>query len=218
MARANTGILGDFSGRIGNIVVYKLNGKTVMRMRPSGSKKKATPGQQQSRDDFSHVMKYMQRLKDVVNTGFYDVTEGRFAFHSALSANLNAYRLAGKPASAEWLKISEGDRSGAQEVQLEQFEDGTFKITWGQPEEGKKWSATDRVVLAIVNNTGKRISFTPKQSVLRNQGGITFSLLDATPGDELHFFIYFHDADGSLRKKDRRNVSPSQWVGKVVTG
>lgn len=70
MARSDTSILGDFTGRIGNLVVYKLNGKTVIRIRPAGRTKKITPAQKQSREDFAYVMQFMQRLDRLSTPGF----------------------------------------------------------------------------------------------------------------------------------------------------
>lgn len=34
------GLFGEFSGRIGNLIVYELNGQTVIRSRPAGPQKK----------------------------------------------------------------------------------------------------------------------------------------------------------------------------------
>ncbi|MBE0650706.1 MAG: hypothetical protein IH595_07670, partial [Bacteroidales bacterium] len=139
MARSDASILGDFTGRIGNVIVYKLNGKTVMRIRPAGGKKKPSPKQKQNRDDFTHVMKYMRSLKWIINTGFYDVTNGRFAFHSAFSANLKAYKTAGKPGGLEWLKLSEGTRTGAENLQIEALDNERFKVIWGNPNDKDGW-------------------------------------------------------------------------------
>ncbi|MBE0651136.1 MAG: hypothetical protein IH595_09875, partial [Bacteroidales bacterium] len=139
MARSDASILGDFTGRIGNVIVYKLNGKTVMRIRPAGGKKKPSPKQKQNRDDFTHVMKYMRSLNRTINTGFYDVTNGRFAFHSAFSANLKAYKAAGKPAGLEWLKLSEGTRTGAENLQIEALDNERFKVIWGNPNDKDGW-------------------------------------------------------------------------------
>jgi len=216
MARSDASILGDFTGRIGNVIVYKLNGKTVMRIRPAGGKKKPTPKQKQSREDFAHVMKYMQSLNQILNTGFYDVTNGRYAFHSAFSANMKAYLDAGKPEGAEWLKLSEGKGAGAEELHLEPLEGNLFRITWGKPLGEGWWSHNDRVFVVAVNSTNELRPFTQSQTALRNQGEATIDVFQSSPGDEIHFFIFFQDVDRSLRRKNPRNVSSSQWVGKMV--
>jgi len=216
MARSDASILGDFTGRIGNIVVYKLNGKTVMRMRPAGGKKKPTPKQKQSRDDFAHVMKYMQSLNQIINTGFYDVTNGRFTFHSALSANLKAYKEAGKPEGAEWLKLSDGKRDGAEDAHVEPLEGNHFKITWGKPLVEGWRSNADRVYVVAVNSTDKGYHYVQSENAQRKQGEVVLEVLMSEPGDEIYFFIFFQNVSGSLHKKDPRNVSPSQFVGKVV--
>jgi len=215
MARSDASILGDFTGRIGNLVVYKLNGKTVMRIRPAGRTKKVTPRQKENREDFKYVMQFMQRLKPVINTGFHDVTQGRFAYHSAFSANLKAYKEAGKPEGLEWLKISEGTRDGAEDLKVESLGGARFKVSWGDPS-GEGWSSFgDRVYVAALINSDNNYH-SENHNVLRKQGEVNIEVYQASPGDEIYFFIFFQDVEGSLHKRNPRNVSASQCVGKVV--
>ena len=215
MARSDASILGDFTGRIGNLVVYKLNGKTVIRTRPAGRKKKITPAQKQSREDFTYVMQFMQRLRQIINIGFYDVTQGRFAYHSAFSANLKAYKEAGRPAGLEWLKLSEGKRDGAEDLKVEPLGEARFKISWGKPS-GEGWAGNrDRVYVVAVKKSEKR-PYDEMVKAERYQGEITLEVSISEPGDEIHFFLFFQDVAGSFHKKNPRNVSSSQWIGKVV--
>jgi hypothetical protein len=215
MARSDASIFGDFSGRIGNVIVYKLNGKTVMRIRPAGRTKKTTPVQKQNREDFAHVMKFMQNLKPVLNTGFYDVTKGRFAFHSAFSANLKAYKEAGRPAGPEWLKLSEGTRNGAENPQVEPLGKARFRISWGEPSIAGWWAGNDRVFV-VAFFIGERNYYSESRYALRSQGEVVMEVIQASPGDTIHFFLFFQDVEGSLRKRNPRNVSSSQWIAKVV--
>ena len=216
MARSDGSIFGDFTGRIGNLVVYKLNGKTVIRIRPNTTKRKPTERQKQSRDDFAHVMHYVRSLRQIVDAGYYDVSQGRHAFHSALSANLKAYKAAGRPEGAEWLKLSEGTRAGAEALQLEPLENNRYRITWGKAMDGYRQSRTDRVVVVALNNSDGHHRYSESQQALRGQGKTTVDVQVVSPGDEIYFFIFFQDVDGSLRKKYPVNVSSSQFIGKAV--
>ncbi|NCC73587.1 MAG: hypothetical protein EOM06_09330 [Sphingobacteriia bacterium] len=216
MAPSKNGFFGDFTGRVGNIIVYKMNGKTVMRARPSRVKKNPTALQQQSRNDFAHVLKYMQTLKKTINTGFQDVSTDRSAFHTAMSGNLRAYLESGRLAGSEWLIVSKGKRAGAKEVQIEATGGNSFKITWGTPEAGKKWSDHDRVNLVTVKTTGTKIYSTLNRTALRMNGETVIEVNDVATGDEIHFFIFFDDADGSLHRHHPQNVSDSIWIGKAT--
>lgn len=218
MARSDASILGDFTGRIGNLVVYKLNGKTVIRTRPAGRTKKVTPRQKQNQEDFKHVMQFMQSLTKVINTGFYDVTQGRFAYHSAFSANLKAYKEAGRPTGLEWLKLSEGIRDGAEDLKLESLGENRFKISWGEPS-GVGWSGNhDRVFVVAVNKSGDKYHYVNVANAQRHQqeAELNMNSSQCKPEDEIHFFLFFQDVEGSFHKKNLRNVSSSQWVGKIV--
>lgn len=67
MATLKNGIIGGFSGRLGNVVVYEMFGKTVVRSLPQKNQKKATGKRKQYQDDFRYVMKWMQYLKPMID-------------------------------------------------------------------------------------------------------------------------------------------------------
>jgi len=216
MARSNASIFGDFSGRIGNLVVYKLNGKTVIRIRPNTTKRKPSELQKQNRDDFAHVMGYIRGLRQIVDSGYYDISEGHYAFHTALSANLKAYKADERPVGAQWLKLSEGTRAGAEDLQLEALENNRYRITWGKAIGGYRESRNDRVIVVALNNSDSRHLYSESQTALRGQGATTVDVQVVSPGDEIYFFIFFQDVDGSLRKKNPENVSCSQFIGTAI--
>lgn len=217
MARSESGLFSDFTGRIGNLVVYKLNGKTVVRTLPSVPTKPPTALQQQARNDFSHVMKYMQALKPVVSVGYREVARGRSAFHAALSHNLKAYREAGKPTDAGWLILSDGTRAGASNLHLENSGNNQFRITWGDPPTAKPHSNGDRVYVVAVSNSGPLSGYTLNHSSHRQDHEVVITLNGIDTGAHLRFFIFFLDEHGALRKKDPRNISRSSYVGEAVT-
>ncbi|MBN2615965.1 MAG: hypothetical protein JXR71_09760 [Bacteroidales bacterium] len=216
MARSDASIFGDFSGRIVNLVVYKLNGKTVIRIRPNTTKRKPSVLQKQNRDDFAHVMHYIRGLRQIVDSGYYDISEAHYAFHTALSANLKAYKAAGRPESAEWLKLSEGTRLGAPDLQLEALENNRYRITWGKPLRDYWQGRYDRVIIVALNNSDDSHRYTESQSTLRSQGEAILEVQVVSPGDEIYFFIFFQDVDDSLRKKNAVNVSCSQFIGTAI--
>ncbi len=218
MARSESGLFSDFTGRIGNMVVYKLNGKMVVRSLPAAPVKPPTAMQQQARTGFAHVMQYMQALKPVVSTGFRETARGRSAFHAALSANLKAWREAGRPAGAGWLILSHGTRAGANDLHLENSAGSRFRITWGDPPADKPHSAGDRAYVVAVSNSGPAPVYTLNRSSRRQDHEAIIAPAGTVPGDHLGFYIFFLDEQGALRKKDPRNVSRSSFVGEAVVG
>ena len=215
MAILEDGLMNNFIGRYGNAVVYKLNGKTVMRTLSSVKPGKAQGIQKQYRQDFGRVMKYMQAVKTFISKGFYHVAEGRSAFHTALSVNLMRYREAGMPVTPEWLLLSDGTLAGTTELSLEKQEDGTVILHWGEPETGKINAGDDVAEVIALNNRTLR-SKRETLPVKRSDGQIIMQMPEVQTGDEVHFFITFRNLYHPSYKKNKSEISTSQWAGKVV--
>ena len=147
------GLFGEFSGRIGNLIVYELNGQTVIRTRPAGPQKKATGKRKQYQDDFRHVMKLMQIAKHIVKIGFAEEGKKGTGFKKALGENLKKYRSLDRLESLEWLELSKGSLSGAASFSSELLADGQLKISWTGTEEGKPSYDEDQLLVLLVNET-----------------------------------------------------------------
>lgn len=209
------GLLSEFKGRFGNAVIYKLNGKTVMRTLPFGNGKKAQGKRKQYQQDFSWVMKHMQRVKPFISHGFFHVAEGRSPFHTALSVNLKRYREAGMPVSPEWLLLSQGNLAGVNDLALDKPENETVVLRWGDPE-AETVSAADDVAMVLALNSRTLNSTRETSTVNRSAGQLTMQLPEIKKGDEVHFFITFRNLFHPTYRKNPNEISTSQWVGKVV--
>lgn len=209
------GLVSEFKGRFGNAVIYKLNGKTVMRTLPFGKRKKAQGKQRQYQQDFAWVMKHMQKVKPFISQGFFHVAEGRSPFHTALSVNLKRYREAGMPTSPEWLLLSQGSLAGVTDLILDKPDNGTIVLHWGNPETGTV-SAADDVVMVLALNSRTLNSTRETSSVNRSAGQLTMQLPEIKKGDEVHFFITFRNLFHPSYRKNPNEISTSQWAGKVI--
>lgn len=216
MAQSNSNIFGDFTGKLGNLVIYKLNGKTVARTKPRPKKDKPTVAQQEARNDFKHVMKLVQTLKPLVHIGFRDVSEGQLMFHTALSVNLKAYRQAGKPAGLDWLKLSKGMRAGAADLNVMPITENSFEINWGKATDEQNYADHDRVYAVAVFADREQVYYTYSRNAQRSNRSVTLEIQPVSTGTEIHFFVFFMDTEGSLQKKTPVNISDSQWAGSLI--
>lgn len=73
MAILKHGINGPFSGRVGNIVGYELNGQNVIRSLPSRNKQKPTDLTLINRGRMTAVSKFLRPLKRVIAFGYKDI-------------------------------------------------------------------------------------------------------------------------------------------------
>jgi hypothetical protein len=95
MARLNHPFLGQLSGKLGNLVIYQLNGKTVVREKPQWKKSyQATALQRLYQQKFKLATAALRPLLKVLDTGYGEyVTSTRKGFHLALSQTLKSAML-----------------------------------------------------------------------------------------------------------------------------
>ncbi|MDX9941452.1 MAG: DUF6266 family protein [Bacteroidales bacterium] len=210
MAYSQEGVLGNFKGRLGNLVVYQMNGKTVMRRMPVRQGGVVSPHLKKAQGDFSKVMAVMQAVKPFVRRGFDDAAEGRFVFQRALSENLKRFREAGSPEHLDWLVLSLGERAGAKDLSVA-VTGNEATISWGEAEEGKPSAQGDNVLLMALN--AQTLEETIRQAAaIRGKGQASLKLPKSQAGQQLLLFIAFYDLAGAIVRKDLKNISTSQML------
>lgn len=122
MARLNHPFLGQLSGKLGNLVIYQLNGKTVVREKPQWKKTyRATALQRLYQQKFKVATAALRPLHKVLDTGYGEfVGPTRKGFHLALSQTLKSAMLENQgtvSVNYESLMISSGHVSPVQHLQ-----------------------------------------------------------------------------------------------------
>lgn len=174
--------MSGLSGRVGNVVVYEMFGKTVLRSMPQKSKKKATGKRKQYQDDFRYVMKWMQYLKPLIDRCWQPLPPHKTAFKPAFSYHLKRYREMDRPSHYEWIDLTKGDIAGLENVKL-QFDDRLLQIDW---EEGQKEiiHPRDLVYIKLVNVT-KGQSYPQLMDVERQETHFELLLRNWSPNDQI---------------------------------
>ncbi len=88
MATFSKGILGGFSGRIGNIVGARIFGIDVMRSYQPDVKNPRTPGQVAQRNKFRLLVAFISLMLPIIRTGFKFVANKMSEFNKAVSVNI----------------------------------------------------------------------------------------------------------------------------------
>ncbi|NGM65964.1 DUF6266 family protein [Sphingobacterium sp. SGR-19] len=73
MAILKDGIHGPFSGRVGNVVGYELNGQAIVRSLPSRPKRKPTKLAALNQQRMKVVSQFLRPIKPIINWGYKDL-------------------------------------------------------------------------------------------------------------------------------------------------
>lgn len=150
MATLKNGIMGGFSGRLGNLVVYEMFGKTVIRTLPSVKQKKASGKRKQYQDDFRYVMRWMQHLKPLLDMCWNLEPPHKKAFKPAFSYNLKRYRDLGRPNNFDWLQVFQNGANALQNLALT-YEEDLFILKWELIESDSSIQSKDTAYISLVN-------------------------------------------------------------------
>ena len=214
MAKSKKDPLGGFRGRIGNLVVYEMYGKPCVRSMPAKTSKKASEKLKKEQEGFATVMHYLTPATKFIQMGFAEAAENTAPFHMAKSWNINNYRKSQTKDPSEWLQYSLGERAGSQGMQLKEVPGQLLEVSWGQPEEGKPCAENDIVMLLTINSKSKTASYR-LHAACRKDGQAVIELPERRSGEAVEVFVAFRKLGAEQGKKDLKNVSNSQWVGRV---
>lgn len=82
------GVLGGFSGKVGNVVGASWKGIDYMRIMPESVANPNTVLQQGQRQKFSMILRFLQPLTQFLRTGFRNYAIRMSAFNNAMSYNM----------------------------------------------------------------------------------------------------------------------------------
>lgn len=149
------------SGSVGEVTLYKRNGKLVMRKkRNNSSSKKRSAAQLRNELQFKVAHAWVKPLLEFVKTGFRNYGAYEQPFNAAKAyIKLNALReesgeISVDPALA---KVSMGPLKNPQDLQVSLLEDRLLQFSWN-PTLEDRMSPRDRIMmLAYHPNSGKAV-------------------------------------------------------------
>lgn len=212
MATSRKGLAGLLSGTIGNVVVYEMNGKMVVRSRPSVKRKKAKGQQKQTQDMFAQVMKAMQIAKPFLRIGFAN-QKGHSAFHSAMSANMLRMKTEDQ-FSFEKLIFSSGKEIECSNISQVIQPGNKLQLQWHEDNADSEAYREETSAILVFNETQQHCEY-GLSCGKRNSLEASLQLKNARSGDTLHIYLAFLDYNNMLISQ-KFSITQSVWVGSII--
>ena len=211
MGKINQGILGGFSGKVGNVVGGNWKGIDYMRVKPANVANPKTEGQMDQRNKFTTVLEFLQPMKDFLKVGFKDYATQMTQFNSAMSYNLKNAITGTYPDYAidyQLALISRGGLSAALNPSASMGAGmSEVSFSWDNNSGEGNASETDTSMLLVLNPEKKEAIYV-LQGATRALGGFNVNVPTNYAGDELQCFVSFISETGE--------VSNSKYAGTVV--
>ncbi len=211
MGKISQGVLGGFSGKVGNVVGGTWKGIDYMRIKPANVTNPRTEGQVDQRSKFSTVLRFLQPMTDFLRVGFKLYANKMTQFNAAMSYNLNNAITGAYPnfmvdyASA---LVTRGNLSGVANGAASSPSAGDVQITWDDNSGSGSAQATDKALIVLLNATRQEAVFTTAGPA-RSAGTETISVPSEYTGEDVEVFLGFISEDGS-------KVANSSYLGSVT--
>lgn len=210
MGKISQGVLGGFSGKVGNVVGGTWKGIDYMRIKPANVSNPRTAGQVDQRSKFSTTLKFLQSMTDFLRVGFKLYANKMTQFNAAMSYNLNNAITGTYPnfmidyANA---LVSRGGLTGAANGAVSSS-GGLVEFTWTDNTGSGNAQATDKALL-VVYNPAKDQAIYDNAGAARSVATQNLAMPNDFIGDDVEAFIGFISEDG-------KEVANSVYIGSVT--
>jgi hypothetical protein len=209
MGTIKQGILGGFSGKVGNVVGASWRGIDYMRSLPASVRNPQTVPQMTQRSRFSLIGKMLKTFVPVIRLGFAGIAgTGKSAFSEAMSYNILNSIIGLYPdleVDFQKFKVSIGELYGATNVVVSSAA-GSISFDW-DTDLLNNAAATDKVILLAYNQSTGDASY-DVDAATRADGSGSIAVLPTWDGDLVDTYLALYSADGKL-------VSNSVYAGRV---
>lgn len=212
MATFNKGILGGFSGKVGNVVGGSWRGIDYMRSKPTKVNNPNTPAQQTQRQKFALMIAFLKKIKPVIQAGFKTGSRRQTAYNSATSYNLKK-AVTGTVPNVEIdfaaLMVSRGTLMQAQGATALSDNPGEIVFSWNDNSGMGNAQTDDRALILVYNPVREQALFTVEDGPIREDATYTMTVPDSYGGESVETYIGFVTADGS-------EASDSSYLGNIT--
>ena len=205
------GILGGFSGKVGNVVGGSWKGIDYMRILPTSVANPQTDAQLTQRQKFSVIMHFLQPLSQFLKTGFKHYAVKMTGINAAMSYNVKNALTGSYPNIAidyPNALVARGNLASALNQVASSTVAGTVKFDWEDNSGEIGANANDKTLLVIYNPSQNQ-AVTVSELAERADGTQTVTVPDSFSGDLVQCYIAFISVDGT-------RVSNSAFAGAVT--
>lgn len=208
MAKVQNPITGRSSGRFAKAVFRTVHEKNVMQAAPESGSRSESISQVSERSKFQTVVAWVSLFLQVIRIGFSSLSSKQSAYNAAVSWYLQyAVHLVLEKWTINYsaAMFSFGELLGSDNFEVFNYAYNAFQVNFDNNSGTGNASANDLVTIIAYNPArGEKALFLDHTT--RDQGTFIVEFLPEWAEYEIHVWIYFMSADGSL-------ISDSQYVG-----
>lgn len=215
MATYKQGILGGFSGRIGNVIGTYWKGQNVMRIRAASYNDANTPAQQEHRLKFKLVQNFLLTNKSLIDQGFNAVDNRMTALNAALKANIKKVITGVFPnLSVDKSKVilSTGNLAVLEDAKGSSTNPAVLFIDWVNNPDVINQHDTDILNLSVTNESTQEV-MTLQNVATRSMESVEV-LLPTTWSGKIVQVLGFMTADSMVSSSNE--VSNTMYLGQVT--
>lgn len=212
MAISKNGILGGFSGKVGNIVGVQLNGEHIVRAAPRPSKKPATEKQKRQRLKFALAVQFTKPFLFITNQFFanFPIASDKksliisYASHHVVKIKEDEFYL-------DWSKflLSSGDLAGFHYLDFRIDRRGLL-LTWKDNTQQAYAQAEDKIYVAIASESLQQVLFL-EDIAQRSSLQALVALPDWTMEETSHVYVF-------MSNPDKTQCCNSFYLGALING
>lgn len=213
MAKIYDSIISGTSGRIGRLVVARVNGVEILRIRPQRSQKPPTDKQELIKTRFNAAVKFMQSYREHAKK-FYGIKKGmKSCYNFAMSNVMKALycdmdNLEIVPNYAE-IQFSKGMGLRPFPTAITSTEPLKIKIEWEDNADNTPFKDDTVLILLAEDNALSTESLFYATTTTRKELTHTIAVLPRYQGKDMHVWIAFQDALNQY-------ASDSVYIGSVL--
>jgi len=210
MGTIKKGVLGGFSGKVGNVVGSSWKGIDYIRSLAASVKNPRTEGQMAQRTKFSVVMEFLRPIIPYLNVGFKPYANRQSGYNAAMSYNVNNAVAGTFPdITVDYARVlvSKGSLLGAENATATAAA-GKITFTWTDNSGVNDAKATD-LAMPLAYNTIKGQAIFKTNGAERSAGTDVLTVPDSWLDDEVELYLGFVSKDGSL-------VATSAYLGRQM--
>lgn len=207
MGKANNGILGAVSGRVGNLIFYISQGEA--RIRTAGERRAAlTPAERINTSKMTALMNFFKYTKPFLRLGFSTgLAHSNLNYHNAATSYNKKHAVQWIDGKAEivydQIRLSIGAGLEAQEATVEML-DRSLLFNWAH-DENKNWTSGSDQVMLMAYFPEENIAVYELAGAKRKLGQDTLILPASLTHSRMEVYI-------SFISQDRQTVSNSSYL------
>lgn len=198
MGKISQGILGGFSGKVGNVIGGSWKGINYIRIKPTSVANPRTKGQVNQRTKFTATLEFLQAVKPFISIGYKNLAIKKTAFNAAMSYVLNNAITGDDPdfvVDYPNALVSKGVLSGALNPTMDLSTANEVTFSWDDNSDQGNANVTDKSMLLIYNPSQKE-SISLLDGASRIDGTQTVSIPATYSGDTVEVYMAFISEDG----------------------